>query len=575
MSISTLLRRLSRGSRTSSRSSRRGPARSYRPRLEALETRQLLSSFIVVLTTDNGGQTGQRVTATAGDLRYCIEQADALHSATTDTISFSPTVFGTPQTITLNSTTRELVLNDSHPLSILGPSADTVTVSGGDAVEVLDVISGTVSISHLAVSHGNSPVDGGGISNHGTLTLTSCTLDHDRATSEGGGLANGPRGSGGTATLVRCTFNHDSAGDGGGILTFNTLTAIDCTFSNDSASAVGGGIFAVGTLTLTNCNLGNDSAADLGGGVYIHVHSTATFTNCTLSNDSATSAGGDGGGVFVNDQSTATFTNCTLSNDSAGNGGGGICTDGSGAVTLANCTLSNDSARQGGGVCVVSGGTLTATNSTFNNDVNSGVLNEGTATVAACTFSDDSALDGGGMENTSTATLTNCTFSNNSTTSNGNGGGIWNAGGATIAVTNCTIANNSAVNGSGGGIWNAGGGTLILTNTIVAENTAAVSGPDISGNVNTADHNLIGNGSGMSIVTDQGGNLIGGNGNPVIDPRLGPLQNNGGPTQTLALLKDSPAIGHADNSRAPATDQRGFTRADESGETTDIGAFEL
>jgi hypothetical protein len=72
---------------------------------------------------------------------------------------FSPTVFGTPQTITLNSTTRELVLNDSHPLSILGPTGDTVTVSGGDAVEVLDVTGGTVSISHLAISHGKSSVD--------------------------------------------------------------------------------------------------------------------------------------------------------------------------------------------------------------------------------------------------------------------------------------------------------------------------------------------------------------------------------------------------------------------------------
>src|SRR6516162_10725253 len=101
MSISTLLRRLSRGSRTSSRSSRRAPARSYRPRLEALETRQLLSSFIVVLATDNGGPTGQRVTATTGDLRYCIEQADAVHSTTTDTFDFAASLFGTPQTITL------------------------------------------------------------------------------------------------------------------------------------------------------------------------------------------------------------------------------------------------------------------------------------------------------------------------------------------------------------------------------------------------------------------------------------------------------------------------------------------
>src|SRR6516164_6130956 len=149
---------------------------------------------------------------------------------------FSPTVFGTPQTITLNSTTRELVLNDSHPLSILGPTGDTVTVSGGDAVEVLDVISGTVSISHLAISHGNSPVDGGGISNHGTLTLTNCTLDHDKASSQGGGLFN----LGGTVTLVGCTFNHDSASSaGGGVFSFSTLTVTNSNFSNNSAANLG------------------------------------------------------------------------------------------------------------------------------------------------------------------------------------------------------------------------------------------------------------------------------------------------------------------------------------------------
>jgi hypothetical protein len=77
------------------------------------------------------------------------------------------------------------------------------------------------------------------------------------------------------------------------------------------------------------------------------------------------------------------------------------------------------------------------------------------------------------------------------------------------------------------------------------------------------------------IVNGVNGNIVGGNGNPVINPLLGPLQNNGGPTQTMALLAGSPAIGHANNAKAPATDQRGFTRLDLASETTDIGAFEL
>jgi hypothetical protein len=72
------------------------------------------------------------------------------------------------------------------------------------------------------------------------------------------------------------------------------------------------------------------------------------------------------------------------------------------------------------------------------------------------------------------------------------------------------------------------------------------------------------------------GNIVGDfNGSPLIDAHLGGLGNNGGPTQTMALLPGSPAIGHADNSKAPARDQRGVTRLDTAGETTDIGAFEL
>jgi hypothetical protein len=195
--------------------------------------------------------------------------------------------------------------------------------------------------------------------------------------------------------------------------------------------------------------------------------------------------------------------------------------------------------------------------------------------VTGCTFSNDSAPFGGGMLNEAPATLVNCTFSNNQAAVNPNfgGGGIYNALGFTLSLINCTLADNTAGAGFGGGIWNAAGSTLNLTNTLVAQNTAG-SGPDVSGVINTADHNLIGDGTGSSITTDQGGNLVGGNGNPVIDPQLGPLQNNGGATETMALLADSPAIGHADNAKAPATDQRGHKRTDQLGEVTDIGAYE-
>jgi hypothetical protein len=495
---------------------RRGPAPKYRPCVEGLETRQLLSTFTVVLATDSGGPGGQMVTPTSGDLRYCIAQADATHAATSDIITFDPTLFATAQTITLNSGTGSLVLSDSNPLTIQGPAGRTATVSGGDAVEVLDIQSGTVKISNVAFSHGNTSGKGGGIFNSGTLSLTNCLFDHDTASVDGGGLYNTA-----SAKLVGCTLSHDAAVDGGGIL-------------------------ALGIITLSNCNLSNDSASGVGGGgIFLDTGCKATVTNCTFSNDTA--MGQNGGAVSIRGTSlapaNATFTNCTLTNDSAGNGGGGLSTSSVCTVTMTKCNISNDTAGGGGGVCN-SGSTVRLIQCTLSNDSSSGFLNEGTATLTNCTFSNNTCSNGGGMENLGPATVTNCTFSN-----------------------------NTAVTGSGGGIYNAAGATLNLINTIVAENTAA-SAPDVANlGTLTADHDLIGDGAGSGIANG-GGNLVGGNGNPVIDPRLGPLQNNGGTTQTLALLADSPAIGQADNAQAPATDQRGHKRIDQAGEVTDIGAFE-
>jgi hypothetical protein len=176
------------------------------------------------------------------------------------------------------------------------------------------------------------------------------------------------------------------------------------------------------------------------------------------------------------------------------------------------------------------------------------------------TFSGNSAASGGGIENDSTLTVTDCTLSGNSAAS---GGGIVNAG--TLTLTSSTIADNSA-SSFGSGIYGGGFGMGSVRNTIVAGNTAPF-GPDIAFGIPSQGHNLIGNGTngtGFS-VTD----LVGTSTNP-IDPLLGPLQDNGGPTQTMALLSGSPAIDAGDNTGAPTTDQRGFPRI--VGSAIDIGA---
>jgi hypothetical protein len=119
--------------------------------------------------------------------------------------------------------------------------------------------------------------------------------------------------------------------------------------------------------------------------------------------------------------------------------------------------------------------------------------------------------------------------------------------------------------GSGGGLFNAG--TLRSRNTILAGNAATTTAPDVAGDLGSLGHNLIGNSTGGSgfDVTDLRG----------VDARLGPLQDNGGPTFTHALLADSPAIDGGDNTGAPEWDQRGpgFWRIVNG--FIDIGAFEV
>jgi hypothetical protein len=187
-------------------------------------------------------------------------------------------------------------------------------------------------------------------------------------------------------------------------------------------------------------------------------------------------------------------------------------------------------------------------------------------TVSNSTLSSNSALsEGGGILTDNTLTIGNSTLSSNSAS---RGGGILNTGNGTLTVSSCTLSNNSA--DAGGGLDNTSGGTGNLRNTIIAGNTAADFDPDVFGPITSQGHNLIGIGDGGSGFTAT--DLVGTSASP-IDPMFGPLQNNGGPTQTMALLPGSPALDAGDTSDAPATDQRGFPRI--VGGTIDIGAFEV
>jgi hypothetical protein len=163
--------------------------------------------------------------------------------------------------------------------------------------------------------------------------------------------------------------------------------------------------------------------------------------------------------------------------------------------------------------------------------------------------------------------LTNCTISDNDAKGNVNsdGGGIYNA--STMELLNCTIADNSAQR-HGGGFVNLMPDTATFKNTIVANNWAGQGGNNCynppPGVIISLGHNLD---SENTCHFSGTGDLVN------TDPLLGPLQDNGGPTFTHALLLGSPAIDAGDNAGAPATDQRGITRP--QGPYVDIGAYEL
>ncbi len=191
-------------------------------------------------------------------------------------------------------------------------------------------------------------------------------------------------------------------------------------------------------------------------------------------------------------------------------------------------------------------------------------------TVVNCAITDNSAVANSGIENTGTITVTNCTIAGNTATETG--AGFSNFGTATILDS--TITDNKVTQSNpnyvGGGIW-AYRGELTIGNTIVAGNSAAI-GPDVDGAVVSQGNNLIGqtNGSTGWITSD----LTGTTASP-LNPLLGPLANNGGPTETMALLPGSPAIAAGNVALIPAgitTDQRGPGYARVVNGNVDIGA---
>jgi CSLREA domain-containing protein len=316
---------------------------------------------------------------------------------------------------------------------------------------------------------------------------------------------------------------------GGGVRNTGSLRLDDSVVqfssvgSNGVQSGAGGGISNQGSLSLSRTTVSNNSSGNTGGG--ITNGGTLTLNNAIVSNNTSFSTGGG-----INMTGVVTITNTTISGNTAGGPGGGIGMGGGGNLTINASTISGNSTEGwGGGIYAYE--TLTLNTSTVSGNI--------------------AKMSGGGI--------------------------LYLANSGSMTLTSSTIANNKVsdtTDGHGGGVLMTGG-VLTLSNTLIALNTGGYKAPDCGfqdAQVTSNGHNLIGSTadcnypSGTSDLRD-------------LDPGLGPLRNNGGPTFTHPLLGTSRAVDAGSNQICTGTDQTGFARPfdgnNDGSRICDIGAFEF
>ncbi|QYO65963.1 right-handed parallel beta-helix repeat-containing protein [Leptolyngbya sp. 7M] len=313
------------------------------------------------------------------------------------------------------------------------------------------------------------------------------------------------------------------------------------TLAGGIVTGNGGAIQNTGTLTITSCVIRNNSAngsTGIGGG--IRSTNTLRLYNSVL-HDNSSAASTSGGISFAG--ATLEIRNSTIRNNTSFGNGGGMNISATSSVLIRNSTISNNTAGAASGGLFLNRGEIV--NSTISGNTANGSL----------------ATEGGG-------------------------GIRIQAGANTVAIISSTITNNSAPNtaaGARGGIWHETG-TLTLSNTIIAANVTQDIQRDGTGVITNSGHNLIGRNT--SVTTEfpaglpNGTNYVGTSKSP-LDPLLGSLANNGGPTFTHLPQTGSLAIDNGVGN-ALAGDQRDFIRTFDvpgvpnapSGNGTDIGSVE-
>ena len=339
------------------------------------------------------------------------------------------------------------------------------------------------------------------------------------------------------------------------------------------------------TITITGAGAGITiiDANQIDRVFHVHPDRVAAISDVTIRNGYLAGANADGGGIY--NEGSLTVSRAAISaNHVAVGQGGGINNAPLSSLTLQNITLSQNSSDYiGGGIGNF--GSLDLRNSTLSLNtalsVGGAIYSSGTLKVNGSTIFGNGSYDGGGIyTGTGAVYVINSTISQNY--ANTNGGGIAKYGpSGLVALYNTTIIDNDAdhdrdqLGGIGGGVYSEAGARFIVVNTLIAGNTQlnAPIPDDCDGTLEAYGLNLFGDMSGCTIPNAFNAGLISPN-------SFGPLQNNGGPTLTYALLQGSNAIdttvdglGCVDETGAQLTiDQRGFARP--VGVRCDVGAFE-
>lgn len=447
----------------------------------------------------------------AGSLR-----AQVLAATAGQTITFDSALMG--ETIALTS--GPIVIDKA--LTIAGLGMGDLIISAAEEDRVFEVRQGAANavIKELTIADGRveAGTRGGAILNEGHLTMEYVVVMNATAGHVGGGIYND-----GTLNVSNAIFSGNTSDIGGGGLANAGAMTLNNVMVMFNEGSEGGGLTQVPSdkmgagppsLSMTSTAFWANTG-DFAGGFFIGAGSATMHGGSVVGNQAQYSGGG------VRNTNDLTMNNVLVRYNSASDKGGGFYQQGE-KLTLNDVTVHGNDATYGGGLYAYLSAEILAERTTFDHNY--------------------AAQDGGGLNvaDSYQVILRNSTVSGNQ--AGQDGGGI--ANGSKITLQNSTVADNTAPNGKGGGLkcgpkteaWHK----CELYSTLVATNTASTS-PDLEGMPLTQGFNLIGDGDNSVYAsyatTDQVGGWF-----YALDPKLHPLGNYGGLTETHALKNGSPAV---------------------------------